>query len=151
MAVQGPFTIFNEAKLKSLSAVVNLSSDSLYAVLCNSSQVISAGFTGTSTNCQYSDLTGELATANGYTAGGLFMPSVSLTLTGGVVTLTSANLGWTLTGGGITLKYVVIRDYTATNGDLIAFCDMDTSGGSVSPIAGAMQIDPSTSGILNWN
>ena len=150
MAVQGAYFEINLAKLKVLNGTVNLSSDTFHIVLCTSAQGLSPTFTGTSGNAQYSDLTNELTTANGYTAGGIVMPSTTLTLSGGTVTFGAGNPTWTLTGGGITFKYAAIVDWTATNKDIVFYCDMDTSGGSVSPIAGALQIQTNASGIGVW-
>lgn len=150
MAVQGAYTILNLAKLKAMNGTVNLSSDTFHIVLCNSSQVLSAAFLGASNNAQYSDLTGELSTANGYTVGGIVVPSTSLSQAAGVVTFNAGNPTWTLTGGGVTFKYAVIVDWTAANKDIMFYCDMDTSGGTVSPVAGSLQIQTSASGIETW-
>jgi hypothetical protein len=147
MATQGPWTAFYKAKLKTLNGTVNLSSDTVHIVLCTSSQALTAAFTGTSGNAQYSDLTAELATANGYTNGGQALTSVTLTLTSATVTYNSANASWTLTGS-ITFKYAVIVDWTTSNKDLLFYCDMDTGGGSVSPAALPMQIQ--MNGIETW-
>jgi hypothetical protein len=148
MATQGPWVVFNAAKLKFLNQTLKLNSDTFNIILCNSSQALTAAFSGTSGNCEYSDLTGELATANGYVAGGNALSGVSLTETSGVVTFTSTNPSWTLTGGGITFKYAVIRDVTDPSGGLVFFCDMDTGGGSVSPLSGTLTLAISPSGIV---
>lgn len=116
-------------------------------VLCDSSQALDPTFLGTSGDCRYSDLTGELPTANGYTNGGEVLTSVSLSITGPVVEFTCANPSWTLSGPGITFKYLVIKDNTAANGDLVFMCDMDTSGGSVSFAPGALTIQINAAGI----
>ena len=49
----------------------------------------------------YADLTNELATANGYTAGGEALTTVTLTQTAGVVKFTSDPIVWTAAGGSI--------------------------------------------------
>lgn len=153
MAVQGAYTIFNLAKIKVMNGggnAINLAADTVKCVLCNSSQALSATFAGASTNAQYSDLTGELATADGYTAGGITVTSTTLTLAAGVVTFGAGNPSWTLTGAGITFKYAVFYDNTLGTHDLICFVDMDTSGGSVSPIAGTLTIQTNAAGINTW-
>lgn len=148
MATQGPWTAFNIAKLKMLNGVVNLSSDAAHIVLCTSAQALAATFAGGSADARYADLTAELPTANGYTAGGDTLGSVTLTLSTGTVTYNSATATWTLTGS-ITFKYTVIVDWTSPNKDLLFFCDMDTGGGSVSPAALPLQIQM-PSGIETW-
>ena len=148
---QGPWTAFNAAKLKFLNGTISLAAHSFNVALLSSSQVISSTFTGTSGNAQYSDLTGELATAAGYTNGGQLLSSVTLTSSAGIVTFTSGNPTWSLTGGGITFKYATIFDVTAANKDLAFYCDMNLGGGSVSPIAGVLEILQSTFGIFNFD
>ena len=150
MAVQGAWTILNLAKLKVMESTINLAADNFNVVLCSSSQALSASFTGSSGQARYADLTGELATANGYTVGGVNLASPTLTLAGATVTFNGGNPSWTLTGSGITFKYAVIIDESAANKDILAYCDMDTSGGSVSPIAGSMEIQENAGGILTW-
>jgi hypothetical protein len=137
MSNQGPFVFFNKAKLKVLNGSVSLATDSFQAVLLTSAQALSASFTGASGAARYSDLTAEVANANGYTNGGQALAGVTLALSGGTVTWNASNVTWNLTGTGITFKYFVIFDNTAATKDLVCFCDMDTTGGSISPLAGS--------------
>lgn len=144
MATQGNWTFFHRAKLKVLDGTLSLKNDTFKLVLLTSSQSIDATFLGTSTDCRYADLTGELTTANGYTAGGLTLSSITLTRT--TTTQTNDTVAWdsadavfTLTGG-ITHKYAAVYDNTDTNKSLVAWCDMDTGGGSISPLAGTYTI-----------
>lgn len=54
-----------------------------------------------STDEVFADATGELSTANGYTAGGIALTGVALTQTSGTVKFTCAAPVWTATGGSI--------------------------------------------------
>lgn len=58
------------------------------------------------------DLTNELSTANGYTAGGLTVTSPTTTTSTNVHTLDSADPQWTFTGAGNTARILTISDST---------------------------------------
>lgn len=148
MAVQGAFDIFDQANLKIADGTIHLNSDTFKIALTTSSQAIAGNFAGSSTACRYADLTNELTTAAGYTAGGATLASVTFTRSTSTVTFDCADPTWTLTGGGITFKYAIIYSNTATNKDLLAFCDMDTGGGSVSPLAGTLTLQINASGVF---
>lgn len=149
MAV-GAFTLFNKAKKKLGDGTIDLDSHTFLVVLCGSAQSLSASFTGSSGDCRYADLTAELATANGYTQKNKALASVTWNESGGTVTFDAADVSWTLTGAGITYKYAVIVDDTATNEDLLGFFDADNASGSatVSPSAGTHTITWNASGIF---
>lgn len=150
MAVQGPMTWFDRALKKIADGTINLASDTFHAVLLNSSQPISATFTGSSGDARYADLTGELSTANGYTNGGLALTGALSRVGANEVAWTTAIAAWTFTGS-VTFKYLAFIDWTAANKDILGFMDMDTSGGSVTPAAGlyAQNPDPAN-GWLYW-
>jgi len=150
MATQGPLTWFDLALDKIADGTIDLTTDTFKAVLLASTQAISKTFAGASTDGRYADLTAELATASGYTAGGVALTTVTLTRSGSTVTWDADAFGWTLSGT-ITFKYVAIYSDTATNKDLLCFCDMDTGGGSISALTGTLQYTPSVSGLLDWS
>jgi hypothetical protein len=143
----GNFTYFNLAKKKLGDGTFDLDTHTFKAVLCTSSQAIAATFVGTSTDCRYSDLTAELATANGYTAGGATLGSVTWNQSTGTITWDAADTAWTLTGA-ITFKYLIIYDDTSANDNLLGFVDADTGGGSISPSAGTLNVGWNASGIF---
>lgn len=142
------FTLFNLAKKKLGAGTIILNSHTFKVALCTSSQSITAAFVGSSTDCRYADLTAELSTANGYTAGGATLGSVTWNESSGTVTFDAADVAWTLTSTGITYKYQVVYDNTSTNKDLLGYVDVDGSGGSISPTAGTHTIVWNASGIF---
>lgn len=146
----GPFFWIDRALLKLGDGTVDLDTTAIKAALLSSSQAVARGFTGSSGDARYADLTGELATASGYTAGGVALSSVVLSrLTASRTRFTSANIAWTLTAS-ITFKYLVLYADGATNKDLLMVADMDTSGGSLIVGAGALTFIPDSNGWGYW-
>ena len=150
MAGSGPWTWFNKALSKPFDNTVDLDSHAFVCALLDASQVIDQSFVGSSGNAEYSDVTGELATANGYTHGGLNLSSISILTASPTSRLwTAADLSWTLTGS-IAVKYAAIFDNTTVTKDLVCFCDFNPGGGaltiSVSPL-----VITTSSGILSWH
>lgn len=146
----GNFTWFDHALKKIADGTINMNGTNFKVALLASTQSLSQSFVGSSGDCRYADLTAELATANGYTNGGLALANETLTRSGANVTFTADPWAWTITGAGITYKYLVMWDDAATNKDLVCFVDMDTSGGSVTVPAGPLTYNPS-SGIVGWH
>lgn len=146
---QGPFYLMDRAILKLNDGTIDPDTHTLKAILCGASQTLSRTFTGTSTDCRYADLTGQLSTANGYTAGGVTL-TVALTRSSvNVVKVGVSAFSWTLTSTGVVFKYCVIYDDSSTNKDIIAYCDMDDTSTSttVTAIAGFLTITPHASGL----
>jgi hypothetical protein len=146
----GPVTWFNAAIDKIAKNVIRLDTDDFYAVLADETQSIDPTFVGASTDCRYADLTGELATANGYTVGGLQLSNTVFSRTANVVKFTCDPLVWVLSGT-ITYKYLLIFCDNANN-DLVGFMDANDAGGSAtsSPTAGSLEITPHADGLLGW-
>lgn len=129
----GNFTMFNGVKLKTFEKLVDWGDDDLKVTLHTSAQALTAAFTGGSGNCQYSDLTAELTTTGGYTAGGISLANVQLTEVAGELMLDCDDPEWLALSA--TFKYAVVRNNTMAAGDLMGFWNLNTAGGSIT-IAG---------------
>ncbi len=146
----GTFTWFDKALIKIANGTISLTGTNFIVVLSSSSQAISKSFVGSSGAARYGDLTAELATANGYTNGGLSLSGLALIASGSTVNWGSSAMSWTLTGAGISFRYAMIFDNAATNKDLICFLDMDTTAvGNITVAAGPLVITPNPY-ILGW-
>lgn len=94
------------------------------------------------TNTLFSDLTNEHAAANGYTAGGATLGSVTWAHSGGTTTFDAVDPSWTASGGSIVARFAVI--YSSTGGELVAYCLLDTTPADVTVTTGntlTIQID----------
>ena len=100
----------------------NLNTDLLYLMLSNVAPV--------ATNALHSDIT-ELATGNGYVAGGGLLTGQGYSQSSGTATLSASNFVWTAGGGTIgPFRYVVLYNgsYVGTaGGPLIAWWDYGSS------------------------
>lgn len=95
--------------------VHNLGSDTLKVLLTNTAPSLS--------NTQKSDISGELSTANGYTAGGATITVTASSQSSGLYTLLANDVTWTATGNIGPFRYAVIYNDSATNDELIGYID----------------------------
>ena len=94
----------------------NLGSDTLKVLLTNTAPSLS--------NTQKSDISGELSTANGYTAGGATVTITSSAQSSGLYTLIATDVTFTASGGSIgPFRYAVFYNDSATNDELIGYLD----------------------------
>jgi hypothetical protein len=121
------YKAYNKAKEYAGDGTIDFDGDTFKA------QLHSSTYTPALTHSVRADLTNELATANGYTAGGVTLTSVTWTESAGTVTFDSANYAWTAAGGSITARYTVVYDDTpaAPLDPLIAYCLMDNTPADV--------------------
>lgn len=148
---RGPFLTFDHAHKKLNDGTINLETGDFYGVLVGATQALSTAFVGASGDCRYADLTNELATASGYTAGGVLMPNTSLSrVSADIVKFSGDPFGWTFSAS-VAWKYLLIRAENA-NDDLVAFCDFDDSNpaNTVSATSGIVQINPHANGFIRF-
>lgn len=116
MASFQKFNAFTEALAEKKH---NLGSDTLKIMLVNTAPA--------ATNAVKTDLT-EIASGNGYTAGGTAMEITSSSQTSGVYTLVGDDVVFTASGGPVgPFRYAVLYNDTAANKDLIGYWDYSSS------------------------
>lgn len=98
----------------------NLGTDTFFVQLSNTLPV--------ATQSVETDLAADLATANGYTSGGVTVGTGTWSTSGGLGKLVITNKVITASGGTIgPFRYVVLLNNTATLKDLIGWFDYGTS------------------------
>lgn len=94
------------------------------------------------------DLTNELPTANGYTAGGATGGSKTITTTNNVLTLDQADPAWTSSGAGFTARIRVLADTTpGSTSTNPLYMWMDFGQNETASGGGTFTIQESASGI----
>ena len=104
MANGGNLNIPYNAKSRLLAGAVNLTGANWKVALVTSSNNLDVATTDT-----YTNMTGEVATGNGYTQGG-FACTLNVTGTGATKTVTMADVQFTASGGSITARTAVWYD-----------------------------------------
>lgn len=128
----GPWVVTYKAKELLGKKGIDFSADSYFVVLASSSSNISTASEA------YASLTGELSTANGYTAGG-YAVTPAWTGAGGTYSFDTSNATWTASGGSIVARYAILVNDSTTSpvADLImAYCLLDAAPADVTATAG---------------
>jgi len=135
---------FNAVAANKWNGVMNLSSDAVKVILTNTAPL--------STNSVYADVSaGELATGNGYTAGGAAVTLTSSAQTGGLYKYIAscASPTWTASGAVGPFRYVIMYDTTPSSPlkPLLAWWDYGSSITMSSGDTFTVQLDP-TNGVI---
>lgn len=94
----------------------------------------SASNAGTLSLATFGEITGELATAHGYTAGGVAVGGQTWTDDNGVSTFDSDDATWVAAGGSIAARHAVYYRDAVVNGvdrPLLCVCLLDTAPADV--------------------
>jgi len=114
--------------------------------------LVSSSYTFAASHALYSDITNELATANGYTSGGASLTTVTLTQATSTVTFDADDTVWTASGGSIVARRAFIYVNSTLNGHvkpLIASVLLDTTPADVTTTTGnTLTLQWNASGII---
>lgn len=122
---------------------LDMDSDTFKIMLVTSSYTFSAAHT------QKSDITNELSTANGYTAGGATLSGLVFSQTGGVAKWDANDVSWTASGGNLVFRRGIIYDDTSAGDLLVCSILFDTSPADITVLSGnTWTITWSASGIF---
>lgn len=130
MADPGTFTLYDSASLDIGNGLFDLDGHTFKIALVDSSYTFSAS------HALYADITNELSTANGYTAGGGTLTGVLWTKTANVAKFISDNFVWSATGAGITARRAILYDDTASGKPLVGTYLLDSAPADVTATNG---------------
>ena len=137
-------TFYNDFAKKVGNGTIDLAAHTLKVMLCSSS------YTPSAAHSVKADITNELATANGYTAGGKALENVDWDQAAGVATLAADDTSWTASGGSITARYAVVYDDTAASKDLLFYVLLNATPADVTATNGNMlTLQWDATGVLN--
>lgn len=126
----GPWTLVNAFRTNLVTGALGNMCTSAYHSCCLVTSSSNVGASSTT----YSGLTGEVASGNGYTTGGI--AGITLVDSGTTsVTLTpTASIVWTASGSGITADYGVL--YETSSGLIVAYCQLTSGSATTSVTSG---------------
>lgn len=117
----GPFTLYDSFLPNVGSGLIDLDGHSFKLAILGSGYAPSAG------HATFADVSAnEIAAANGYTAGGAALPTVSWAYVGNTATFDSGDVVFTAAGGALTGHYAVIYDDTAVGKPVIGYYLLDS-------------------------
>lgn len=115
--------LYNTAKLGIGSGLIDLDTHTFKMAL-----FLSGSNCNTLTHDEFSDLTNQAsATTSGYTTGGQTITTVTWTNSSGTITFNCDDVEWIALASGITARFAVIYDDTASGDPLLCVCDLNGS------------------------
>lgn len=139
----GAWVVTNAIKERIGNAEINFDTDTFKVVLLANTSNIAA------TSDDATAVTGELSTANGYTAGGVTV-TPTWTRATGTVTFDISDPSWTAAGGSIVARWAAIYDTTPTPDRVVAYCLLDNTPADVTTTTGnTLTIQISASGVFS--
>lgn len=129
--------------LKASQSGANLSSSPVIKATLHTSSYTP----NTLTQAVYADLTNELTTANGYSAGGLALSGVTFNLSGASCILNASPTIWNVVTANLVARYLVLRYVGTVNGQvdpLMMYVLMDNTPADTTAT-------PGNSLTINWN
>ncbi|MCH8201288.1 MAG: hypothetical protein IIB85_05135 [Chloroflexi bacterium] len=126
-AVADAWQFTNFSRLDILDATIVLDTDSFKMALFLSTSDIS------DTEETFSGITNEHAAANGYSAGGIALTTLTITGTTSIICDTSTNPVWTASGGPIIARYAVIYEVA---GNILCWTVLDNGPADVTATDG---------------
>jgi len=135
----GAWTFTNTTRTNLVNGIFDLDTDSFKCALVTSSSNISA------TSTTWAGVTGEVATAYGYTAGITVSP-FALAGTTSVTVKFASNPTWVASGGSIVARWAVIYE---VSGNVLCYCLLDNTPANVTVTTGnSLAIDGITNAIF---
>lgn len=143
----GKWKMYESAKLALANGTIDFDSHTfkinLYLSTSNANTLTAATIT------QLSDITNQVATANGYTQNSKAVTITTANSSGAITIDETTNPVWTASGGPITARFAVIYDDSHVNDMPIAVCLLDTTPADQTATDGnTFTITMNASGIL---
>ena len=143
----GKWKLYETAKLAIINGEVDFNADSFKINLYTSASNANTLTAGTID--ALTDITNQVATANGYTQDTKAI-TISTSQSGGTVTVDEiTNPSWTASGGSIVARFAVIYDDTHASDLPIAVCLLDTTPADVTTTDGnSLTLNINASGLF---
>lgn len=143
----GKWKLYEAAKLAIINGEIDFDAHSFKINLYSSTS--NANTLAIATISQLSDITNQLATANGYTQNSKAC-TISTSNSSGTITVDeTSNPVWTASGGSIAARFAVIYDDTHANDMPICVCLLDTTPADVTATDGnTLTININASGLF---